>query len=189
MTAGRWTGISVLWRVRDGRLPGARRIGETTRHSRRLFRRCGGDGVVVHALGGRPSNRALPGEIRESGLAIAAESVSADCGPTLRSEHLESGYGPQVKAYTSWQWRVDAGLWERSRRSAKRPWRRSRRVGLGEPGQRESRAHARLEHRTAGEPVLNATPEDATSRLVVARLAARDDGGRTGIVESLIRTW
>ena len=53
---------------------------------------------------------------------------------------------------------------------------------------RDSRAHARLEHGTAGEQVLIGTPDDATSRLVVARFAARDDGGRTGIVESLMRT-
>ena len=104
----------MLWRVSDGRLPGARRIGETARHSRRLLRRCevDGDGMVVHALGGRPSNRALSGEVRESELAIAAEPVSADCGPTLHSEHLESGYGPRVKPYTSLQWKPDDELWE-----------------------------------------------------------------------------
>ena len=71
--------------------------------------------------------------------------------------------------------------------SAKRPWRHRRQDALGEPGQWDNRVHTRLEHRTAGEQVLIATPDDATSRLIVARFVERDNGGRTGVVDSLIR--
>lgn len=107
---------------------------------------CGveGYGVVLHRLGGRDSNRALLGEVRESGFAIGGELVYADCGWTLLSEHPEGGYRLQVDPYTSWQWRLEAGLWEPSIRSAKSPRPRRSRDALGEPVQWCSRVQGRL---------------------------------------------
>ena len=84
---------------------------------------------------------------------------------------------------------MEAGLWRRRRRRAKHRRRRPRRVALGELGQWDSSVHAWLEDRAGGEQVLISIHDDATSRLLMARFVARDNGveNRRAIIEYLGR--
>lgn len=112
-----WDGDRVWWlrKVSDGRLTGTagtRRIGVTARHSRRLLRGywVEGDGVLWStAYVGRPSNRAPSREKRERRPSIATEPIYADFGPTLLSEHLESGYRLPVNPCTLRRWMPGPG--------------------------------------------------------------------------------
>ena len=85
--------ISVLRQVTEGRLPaiqGAKRLGVTPRHFRRMRRRweLEGDASVLHGGRGAPSNRRLPPELRERARKMASDPMYEDFGPTLLSEHL-----------------------------------------------------------------------------------------------------
>ena len=172
--------ISVLRQVAEGVLTaaaGAERIGVTARHFRRMRRKfeAEGDAAVVHGLRGRKSNRALPPEIRERALAVAADPLYRDFGPTLLAEHLERSFAVRLSAETLRCWMLEAGLWTRRRRRAKHRSRRLRRAALGELGQWDSSVHRWLEDR-AGEFVLISIHDDATSRLMMARFVERDNG-------------
>ena len=173
--------ISVLGQVSEGVLTaaaGAERIGVTRRHFRRLRRRfeAKGDAAVVHGLRGRRSNRALRAEDRERALEVARDPLYRDFGPTLLAEHLERRFGLRLSAETLRCWMLEAGLWERRRRRAKHRSRRPRRAALGELGQWDSSVHPWMEERAAGEQVLISIHDDATSRLLMARFVARDNG-------------
>ncbi len=173
--------ISVLRQVSEGVLggsAGAARLGVTTRHLRRLLRRfeAVGDAAAVHGLKGRRSNRALSAEVRDLALSVAADPLYRDFGPTLLAEHLERRFGLRLSAETLRCWMLEAGLWERRRKRAKHRRRRPRRAALGELGQWDSSVHPWLEERAAGERVLISIHDDATSRLLMARFVARDDG-------------
>ncbi|MCY3763161.1 MAG: ISNCY family transposase [Gemmatimonadetes bacterium] len=172
--------ISVLRQVSEGSLTaaaGAERLGVTRRHFRRLRRRfeAEGDAAVVHGLRGRPSNRSLPAGIRERAMAVAADPLYRDFGPTLLAEHLERSFDVDVSVETLRRWMLEDGLWRRRRRRAKHWRRRERRAALGELGQWDSSVHRWLEDR-AGEFVLISIHDDATSRLMMARFVERDDG-------------
>lgn len=172
--------ISVLRQVGEGVLTasaGAERIGVTARHFRRMRRKfeAEGDAAVVHGLRGRRSNRAMPGEVRERVLAVAADPLYRDFGPTLLAEHLERRFAMRLSAETLRCWMLEAGLWKRRRRRAKHRSRRPRRAALGELGQWDSSVHRWLEDR-AGEFVLISIHDDATSRLMMARFVERDNG-------------
>ncbi len=186
--------ISVLRQVSEGVLSGsagAVRLGVTTRHLRRLLRRfeAVGDAAAVHGLKGRRSNRALSAEVRDVALSAAADPLYADFGPTLLAEHLERRFGVVVSADTLRRWMLEAGLWERRRRRAKHRRRRPRRAALGEPGQWDSSVHPWLEERLPGSQTLISIHDDATSRLLMARFVARDNGAenRRAIIEYLGR--
>ena len=173
--------ISVLRQVSEGVLTvaaGAERIGVTRRHFRRLRRKfeAEGDAAAVHGLRGRRSNRALRAEDRGRALEVARDPLYRDFGPTLLAEHLERRFGLRLSAETLRCWMLEAGLWERRRRRAKHRRRRPRRAALGELGQWDSSVHPWLEERAAGGQVLISIHDDATSRLMMARFAARDDG-------------
>ena len=172
--------ISVLRQVAEGVLTaaaGAERIGVTARHFRRMRRKfeAEGDAAVVHGLRGRKSNRALPPEIRERALGMAADPLYRDFGPTLLAEHLERSFAVRLSAETLRCWMLEAGLWTRRRRRAKHRSRRLRRAALGELGQWDSSVHRWLEDRAA-EFVLISIHDDATSRLMMARFVERDNG-------------
>ena len=96
-------------------------MGVTPHHFRRLLRRfeAEGDTAAIHALRGRRSNRALPREVRERALAVAADPLYRDFGPTLLAEHLQIRCELRVSADTLRRWMMEAGLWERARRRSK----------------------------------------------------------------------
>ena len=173
--------ISLLRQAHDGLVTvseAAARAEVTTRHLRRLLRRfeAEGDAVAVHGLRGRRSNRALPREVRERALAVAADPMYRDFGPTLLAEHLELRCGLRVSADTLRRWMLDAGLWERARKRAKHRSRRPRRAALGELAQWDSSVHPWLEDRAEGSQALISIHDDATSRLMFARFVERDNG-------------
>ncbi len=184
----------MLRQVSEGVLSGsagAVRLGVTTRHLRRLLRRfeAVGDAAAVHGLKGRRSNRALSAEVRDVALSAAADPPYADFGPTLLAEHLERRFGVVVSADTLRRWMLEAGLWERRRKRAKHRRRRPRRAALGELGQWDSSVHPWLEERLPGSQTLISIHDDATSRLLMARFVARDNGAehRRAIIEYLGR--
>lgn len=156
----------------------ARRLGRTTRHVRRLLRRFEreGDGVVMHGLRGRPSNRRLNPTLREQALAKAREPLYHDFGPTLLSEHLERdpAIGP-VHPATLRLWLIEAGLWQPKARKTRHRRRRERRAARGDMVLMDTSIHDWLEHRSQEEIVLIAMIDDATSDLF-CRFFPRDTG-------------
>jgi DNA-binding Lrp family transcriptional regulator len=83
-----------------------------------------GDRAVVHRLRGRPSNRKLPGAMKQRVLAVFRERKQAkqwhDYGPTLAVEELGAEHQLQVSKETLRQWLLEAGLW----RAAEPGWNR-----------------------------------------------------------------
>ena len=172
--------ISVLRQAYEGLVTvsgGAVRTGVTPRHFRRLLRRfeAEGDAAAIHALRGRRSNRALPREVRERALAVAADPLYRDFGPTLLAEHLEIRCELRVSADTLRRWMMEAGLWERARRRAKHRSRRPRRRRCGSWRSGTVRCIP-VEDRAEGSQVLISIHDDATSRLMSTRFVERDNG-------------
>ena len=140
--------LSVVRQVDEGVLSvavGVARLGVTPRHLRRLRRRfeAEGDGVVVHGLRGRASNRALPPALRERVLEIASGPLYRGFGPTLLAEHLGVRFGLRVSADTVRRWMQEAGLWERRRKRARHRRRRECRAVLGSSASGYLRQHGR----------------------------------------------
>lgn len=172
--------ISVLRQVAEGALSaaeGARRLGLSVRHFRRVRQRWGrmGDEGVIHRGRGRSSNRCLPAPIRQRALEMAGDPLYEDFGPTLLSEHLatDPGGGP-VHPSTLRLWLIEAGHWEVHGRRRRHRRRRPRRGASGEMVLMDSSEHDWLEGRA--EPMsLIAMIDDATSTLF-ARFYPRDTG-------------
>jgi hypothetical protein len=172
--------LVVLHQVQQGQLSaaeGARRAGLGARQFRRVRRRFEreGDGVVVHALRGRRSNRRLPQEVREAALEKARQPLYHDFGPTLLSEHLEREAICDVPAPTLRRWMIEEGLWKPARQGKRHRRRRERRAAFGELVLMDTSIHPWLEERSGEEIVLIALIDDATSRLR-ARFFPRDTG-------------
>ena len=157
---------------------GARRAGVGLRHMRRLVRRFQreGDGVVVHALRGRPSNRRLSEELRAKALEQMSKPIYHDFGPALLSEHMdrdpEIGF---VHPSTLRLWMIENGSWTPQKRKARHRRRRERRKAFGELVLIDTSVHAWLEKRSSEEIVLVALIDDETSRLF-CRFFPRDTG-------------
>lgn len=169
---------------------GARRCRVGLRHFRRVLRRFEreGDGVVIHGLRGRPSNRRLEEGLREQALAIAGATQYEDFGPTLLSEHLARDHALAVPAWTLRRWMLEAGLWTAKPQRSRHRRRRERRSALGELVLMDTSIHDWLEGRASEQMVLIAMIDDATSRLF-ARFFRRDTGAanRQLIVDYLER--
>ena len=95
----------------------AEKIGISDRWVRKLLKRMAkqGDGVVVHGLRGRPSNRKLSTKIQRQALAILKQPDWQDFGPTFAAEQLEKRHQIQVGKETLRKWMMEAGLWESKR--------------------------------------------------------------------------
>lgn len=157
---------------------GARRYGVGIRHMRRVMRRHEreGDGVVIHKLRDRPSNRRLPAELRAAALERAAEELYRDFAPTLLSEHLERD--PEIgfiHPSTLRLWMIEAGLWTPKERKNRHRKRRERRAAFGELVLMDTSIHPWLEDRSEEEIVLIALIDDATSR-IFCHFFPRDTG-------------
>jgi len=139
-----------------------------------------GDGVVVHGLRGRASNRRIEEGKREAAVKLLRQPDWHDFGPTFASEQL-ARCGIRVSKETVRQWMIAAGLWESRRRKVREvhEW-RPRRSAWGELVQWDTSEHDWLEGR--GEPVryLVRMIDDATSRSwgrFVARNSTRANMG------------
>jgi hypothetical protein len=145
--------LEWLKRVRDGVLTqreAAERMGMTDRWVRELVGRMEerGDGVVVHGLRGRSSNRKIASGIRDRALAILGEPEWHDFGPTFAAEQLGKQHGIEVGKETLRGWMTEAGLWKPGTRKiqAVHCW-RPRRSSFGELVQWDTSEHDWLEGR------------------------------------------
>src|SRR5438046_2956197 len=85
-------------------------MGVGYRQSKRIWKRyqADGDAGLVHQLRGQPSARRKPAELRTQALALYAENLYADFGPTLMAEHLAKA-GLAVDHETLRRWREAEG--------------------------------------------------------------------------------
>ena len=84
----------------------AEKIGVAVRWVRKLLKRMKrqGDGVVIHGLRGRASNRKIEATIREQAMEILKWPDWHDFGPTFASEQLAKWHGIQVSDETLRKW-------------------------------------------------------------------------------------
>jgi hypothetical protein len=128
----------------------AERIGVSDRWVRKLLKGMAkrGDGIVVHGLRGRPSNRRLSAATQRQTLAILKQPEWHDFGPTFAAEQLAKGHQIHVGKETLRGWMIEAGIWKS--RTQGRPeihqW-RPRRSGFGELVQWDTSDHDWLEGR------------------------------------------
>ncbi len=140
-------------------------IGLSERQARRLIRavRQEGERGVVHRSRGRPSNRRIPGKIKNKALQQYRKKYR-DFGPTLATEKLMELDGIKVSAETLRQWLLEASLWTRQRKKpSHRRW-RPRRECFGQMVQMDGSHHDWLEGR-GPELVLMGYIDDATNRV------------------------
>src|SRR6266852_6728492 len=103
--------LKVLHEVKQKHLSqvaAAERLKITDRQVRRMLLRIRerGDGALVHALRGRPSNRKLAAQLEQKVLARLRQRY-ADFGPTLAAEHLAQE-GLVVSRETLRKWMTQA---------------------------------------------------------------------------------
>ena len=128
----------------------ARRIGVSDRWVRELMKRMKdkGDGVVVHGLRGRASNRKIGSEVQARAIEILKQPDWHDFGPTFASEQLAKGHGIKVSDETLRKWMMGAGLWKSGGRKMEdiHCW-RPRRSAFGELVQWDTSEHDWVEGR------------------------------------------
>jgi hypothetical protein len=145
--------LDWLKRVKAGSITqreAAQRMGVSDRWVRKLLKRMAkqGDGVVVHGLRGRPSNRKLPTKTQRQALAILKQPDWHDFGPTFAAEQLAKRHQIQVGKETLRGWMIEAGMWKsQSRRLAEVHAWRPRGSGFGELVQWDTSEHDWLEGR------------------------------------------
>ena len=160
--------LDWLKRAKEGRVSqreAAERIGVSERWVRTLLKRMGrrGDGVVVHGLRGRPSNRKLPSETQRQALKILKQPDWHDFGPTFASQQLAKRHGIDVSDETVRKWMIGAGLWKsKSQRVQEVHVWRPRRSGFGELVQWDTSEHDWLEGRGQVQNLVRMI-DDATS--------------------------
>jgi|tagenome__1003787_1003787.scaffolds.fasta_scaffold20830445_1 transposase len=140
----------------------------TERQVRRLLKRLKteGDKALVHALRGRPSNRALSEELRQKAMSILRLPEWKGLGPTLASYHLAKDHDVRIGREALRQMMIGAGLWRAKRQKVEdvHVW-RPRRSCRGELVQWDTSEHDWLEGR--GEKLyLISMIDDATSQLL-----------------------
>src|SRR6266700_452201 len=104
--------LEWLKRAEDGVITqreAAEKMGVTDRWVRTLLKRKSkkGDGVVVHGLRGRPSNRKLAAETQRQALTILKQPDWHDFGPTFAAEQLAKRHQIQVGKETLRGWMID----------------------------------------------------------------------------------
>jgi len=145
----------------------AEKMGVSDRWVRKLLKRLktDGDGVVVHGLRGKASNRKIEEKTRLEAIRCLKQPEWHDFGPTFASEQLAKRHNLTISKETARAWMVEEGLWKAHPRKLTEVHRwRPRRSGLGELVQWDTSNHDWLENR--GEPVryLVRLIDDATSR-------------------------
>jgi transposase len=120
-----------------------------------------GDGGVIHALRGKPSNRRIPEGTRERTLSLY-QGRYPDFGPTLATEKLLECDGIKISDETLRRWLIEAGFWKKRRkRSGFRQW-RPRKECFGQMVQMDGSHHDWLEGRGT-KLVLMGYIDDATN--------------------------
>jgi len=145
----------------------AAKMGVSDRWVRKLLRRleAGGDGVVVHGLRGRSSNRQIDAQTQARAIVLLKQPEWHDFGPTFASEQLAKRHDIRVSKETVRGWMVAAGLWEsHPRKLGEKHFWRPRRSGYGELVQWDTSNHDWLEGRGEAVRYLVKWIDDATSR-------------------------
>jgi transposase len=128
----------------------AEKIGVSERWVRKLLRRMKkqGDGVVVHGLRGRASNRKIAAETQKRAIELLKQPNWHDFGPTFASEQLAKRHGIAVSDETVRRWMIEGGLWTPGARRIEQAhhW-RPRRKAFGELVQWDTSEHDWLEGR------------------------------------------
>jgi hypothetical protein len=162
--------LEWLKRVKDGMITqryAAEQMGVTDRWVRKLLAQMKkqGDGVVVHGLRGRPSNRRMAEAIQRKAVKILRQPEWHDFGPTFASEQLGKRHGIEVSKETLRRWMTAAGLWKsRSRTLGETHCWRARRSCCGELVQWDTSTHDWIEGRGESVRYLVRLIDDATSR-------------------------
>src|SRR5258705_5621166 len=109
--------LEWLKRVQDGMVTqrqAAEKMGVSDRWVRKLLARMktDGDGVVVHGLRGRASNRQIEAKTQARAIKLLQQPDLHDFGPTFASEQLAKRHSIQVSKETVRVWMVSAGLWK-----------------------------------------------------------------------------
>lgn len=145
--------LDWLKRARDGSITqrkAAEKMGVSDRWVRALLQRMKerGDGVVVHALRGRTSNRKIAVQTQQRAMAILQEPEWHDFGPTLAAEQLAKLHQIDVSKETLRAWMIQAGLWAPDSRKLQEVhcW-RPRRSAFGELVQWDTSDHDWVEGR------------------------------------------
>jgi len=163
----------------------SRRLGLSYRQAKRLWRqyRAVGDGGLVHASRGRPSNRRKSAELRRRSMELYQERLEG-FGPTLAAEKL-SEWGFSVNHETLRRWLVSAGLWQsRPHRARHRRW-RPRKERFGEMIQLDGSHHDWFERRDGRRECLLSMVDDATG----VRLSLLCEEETTAGAMELVRRW
>jgi DNA-binding Lrp family transcriptional regulator len=178
--------LEWLKRARDGHMTqrlAAEKMGVSDRWVRHLLAEWEekGDGVVVHGLRGRPSNRRIDEEIRKRAMEIVKSADWQDFKPTFASEQLAKRHEIKVSKETVRQWMMAEGIWQTKGRKVREvhQW-RPRRSHYGELVQWDTSDHDWLEGRGEAVKHLVRMIDDATSRSwgrFVARDATRENMG------------
>src|SRR3954447_13257957 len=145
--------LEWLKRARDkviSQREAAEKIGVSERWIRKLLKRMQrqGEGVVIHGLRGRASNRKIEAAVQEQAIEILKRPEWHDFGPTFASEQLAKWHGIQVSDETLRKWMIEAGLWKVGSRKLQEAhcW-RPRRSAFGELVQWDTSEHDWLEGR------------------------------------------
>jgi hypothetical protein len=162
--------LEWLKRVQDGvitQAQAAKNMGVSERWVRKLLVRMktDGDGVVVHGLRGRASNRQIDPQTQARAIELLRQPEWHDFGPTFASEQLAKRHSLQVSKETVRTWMVSAGLWKALPRKLGdvHQW-RPRRSAYGELVQWDTSNHDWLEGRGEAVRYLVRMIDDATSR-------------------------
>jgi transposase len=145
----------------------AGKMGVSDRWVRKLLLRMktDGDGVVVHGLRGRSSNRRINEQMQVRVVELLKQPEWHDFGPTFASQQLAKRHGIEVSKETVRAWMVAAGLWKaRPRKLGEKHFWRPRRSGYGELVQWDTSNHDWLEGRGEAVRYLVRWIDDATSR-------------------------
>jgi len=120
----------------------------SSRQIRRIIKRIRleGDKGIIHKSRGRPSNRRIPGKIRDKVIQLYRKQYQ-DFGPTLASEKLLERDGIRINDETLRMWLMESGDWKKSRKTrGHRQW-RERRHHDGEMVQMDGSHHDWFEGR------------------------------------------
>ena len=137
----------------------------SSRQIRRIIKRIRieGDKGIIHKSRGRPSNRRIPGKIRDKVIQLYRKQYQ-DFGPTLASEKLLERNGIGISDETLRMWLIATGDWRKTRRRRRhRQWRERRRHD-GEMVQMDGSHHDWFEGRGPW-CVLMGYIDDATGRV------------------------
>ncbi len=105
-----------------------------------------GDKGIIHKSRGKPSNRRIPGKIRDRVIKLYRTQYQ-DFGPTLASEKLLEREGIGINDETLRRWLIETGDWKKTRKHrGHRRW-RERKPHYGEMVQMDGSHHDWFEGR------------------------------------------